>query len=191
MQYYFSLIKKFSKSRWISRMSDDRELITEIDSFGRKTWKNKNGLLHRLDGPAVEWNDGTKEWWQNGSLHRLDGPAYENINGAKQWYQNGLLHRLDGPALEFYNGDKHWYQNDLLHRLDGPAIDRADGEKLWYKNGKMHRIDGPAAEWVDGKNITKGWCKDGRTFKNKDAFFSSLSKKEKEAALFSEDFLNA
>ena len=124
-------------------------------------------------------------------MHRLDGPARERTNGTKEWWQNGKRHRLDGPALEFYNGDKHWYQNDLLHRLYGPAIDRADGEKLWYKNGKMHRIDGPAAELVDGKNVIKGWCKDGRTFKNKDTFFRALNKKEKELALFSEDFLNA
>jgi hypothetical protein len=112
--------------------------------------------------------------------------------GNKFWKnKEGNLNRIDGPALEFYNGDKHWYQNDLLHRLDGPAIDRADGEKLWYKNGKMHRIDGPAAEWVDGKNVTKEWYKNGRRFKNKDTFFRALNKKEKEAALFSEDFLNA
>ena len=165
MQYYFSLIKKFSKSRWISRMSDDRELIAEIDSFGNKTWKNKDGHLHRLDGLALE-----------------------RSNGSKEWYQNGCLHRLDGPAIECANGDKYWYQNDLLHRLDGPAVERANSEKLWYKNGLLHRLDGPA---IERANVGKEWWKNGRRFKNKDTFFRALTKKEKEAALFSEDFLNA
>lgn len=29
-------------------------------------YHNEDGKLHRLDGPAVEWNDGGKEWWING-----------------------------------------------------------------------------------------------------------------------------
>jgi hypothetical protein len=73
------------------------------------------------------------------------------------------------------------------HRLDGPAIEYPSGYKVWYKNGYLHRLYGPAIEFADGR---KGWCKNGRTFKNKDTFFKSLNKKEKEIALFSEDFLN-
>jgi len=29
-----------------------------------------NGVLHRLDGPAIEWANGGKEWWVDGKLHR-------------------------------------------------------------------------------------------------------------------------
>jgi hypothetical protein len=91
-------------------------------------------------------------------------------------------------SIMTFPGNKFW-RNKLgqLHRLDGPAIEWNDGEKLWYKNGKMHRIDGPAIENSSG---SKEWWKNGKKFKNKDTFFRSLSKKEKEAALFSEDFLN-
>jgi len=32
--------------------------------------------LHREDGPAVEWYNGSKEWYKNAKLHREDGPAY-------------------------------------------------------------------------------------------------------------------
>ena len=39
-----------------------------------------------LDGPAVEWADGTKEWWVDDKLHRLDGPAIENADGTKRWF---------------------------------------------------------------------------------------------------------
>ena len=28
-----------------------------------------DGELHRLDGPAIEWVDGGKEWWLNGQRH--------------------------------------------------------------------------------------------------------------------------
>ena len=68
--------------------------------------------LHRLDGPAVEYKNGAKSWYQNGKLHRLGGPSIEYISGSKSWYQNGLRHRIDGPAIEFYDGEKIWYIND-------------------------------------------------------------------------------
>jgi hypothetical protein len=52
---------------------------------------------------------GTKRWYQNGLLHRLDGPAVEYANGSKAWCQNGEPHRLDGPAVEWADGEKYWY----------------------------------------------------------------------------------
>ena len=39
------------------------------DSYGTKRWF-KDGKRHRLDGPAVEWFDGTKEWHQNDKRRR-------------------------------------------------------------------------------------------------------------------------
>jgi hypothetical protein len=68
-------------------------------------------------------------------LHREDGPAIEWKGGRKFWYLNGELHREDGPAIEWANGDKSWYLNGILHREDGPAFERVDGYKAWYLNG--------------------------------------------------------
>lgn len=48
-----------------------------------------NGMLHREDGPAVEWADGHKEWYEYGMLHRLDGPAIEWSSGNRTWFING------------------------------------------------------------------------------------------------------
>jgi hypothetical protein len=49
----------------------------------------KNYLLHREDGPAVEFaGSGTKMWHINGVIHREDGPAVESKDG-NQWYLNG------------------------------------------------------------------------------------------------------
>jgi hypothetical protein len=142
----------------------DDESFMEIDRLGNKNWKNKTGLWHRLDGPAIERHaDGSKYWYQDGVLHRLDGPAVER-DLRKEWWFCGEKHRLDGPAVECANGDKLWYQNGRIHRIDGPAIIHSDGYKGWFKNGTR--------------------------FKNKDTFFRALNKKEKAAALFSQDFFN-
>jgi len=53
----------------------------------------------------------TKYWYLNGNLHREDGPAAEYANGTKFWYLNGKLHREDGPAAECADGTKYWYLN--------------------------------------------------------------------------------
>ena len=82
--------------------------------------------------------DGTQRWYQNEQLHRLDGPAVIYANGSQfwcQWCQNGLLHRLDGPAVICATGAQRWYQNGLLHRLDGPAVIGADGTLYWFLEG--------------------------------------------------------
>jgi hypothetical protein len=83
----------------------------EIDERGHKFYY-LNDLLHRIDGPAIKYKDGTEEWYQNDKRHRLNGPAVTFASGYKYWYQYGQLHRLDGPAIETPNGGKVWYFHD-------------------------------------------------------------------------------
>ena len=75
----------------------------------RTEWFNKEGKYHRLDGPAIEYADGYKAWFQKGKRHRLDGPAREWSDGSKEWWVEGKKHRIDGPAMEYYNNSKEWY----------------------------------------------------------------------------------
>ena len=60
-------------------------------------------VIHRLDGPAMEYADGSKSWYVNGQLHRLYGPPVEYADGTKRWFVSGQLHRFDGPASEIAN----------------------------------------------------------------------------------------
>jgi hypothetical protein len=86
------------------------EYTVKVDDNGNTEWY-LNGVLHRADGPAVEWSTGANTWYLNGKKHRADGPAVEFSNGAKTWYLNGVLHREDGPAVEYPSGTKEWYLN--------------------------------------------------------------------------------
>ena len=63
------------------------EYTVEVYDNGDKEWR-LNGLLHREDGPALEYADGSKSWYLNGELHREDGPAHE-CNGYKAWWLKG------------------------------------------------------------------------------------------------------
>ena len=60
----------------------------------------------------VKVYDYRTEWFQNGKCHRLDGPAIEWVDGSKYWFQNGKYHRLDGPAIEWVDGSKEWFIED-------------------------------------------------------------------------------
>jgi len=69
-------------------------------------------------------------------FHRVDGPAIEYASGSKQWYLHGKLHRDNGPAVEFADGEKHWYFNGQYHREDGPAIEYVSGIKEYWVDGE-------------------------------------------------------
>ena len=83
--------------------------VVRRDIHGNTGYYNKEGQYHRLDGPAVEYANGDKAWYQNGMCHREDGPAVEWSSGSKEWWVEGKLHRTDGPALELRNGLKGWW----------------------------------------------------------------------------------
>jgi hypothetical protein len=89
-----------------------------------------------LDGPAIEWNDGHKQWYINGKLHRLDGPAIERADGYKQWWIDGKLHRLDGPAIEAADRVGYWIdgveytKEEFIAKTQGKELTVAEIEKL-------------------------------------------------------------
>ena len=60
----------------------------EVDRDGIRRYYNAAGQYHREDGPAIEYANGTKRWYQNGLRHRIDGPAVEYAFGTKFWYIN-------------------------------------------------------------------------------------------------------
>ena len=43
-------------------------------------------------------NSGIKIWWQNDKYHRLDGPAVEWEDGIEEWFINGI----ETPELEYW-----------------------------------------------------------------------------------------
>ena len=82
-------------------MTNEQPIMT-IDKRGAKRWRFKNGQLHREDGPAFEYANGTKLWFLNGKYHREDGPAIEYTNGTKAWYLNGKQMTEDEHANQMF-----------------------------------------------------------------------------------------
>jgi hypothetical protein len=99
-------------------MTQSRAIIDSVThsegSTRKKTrrgyeWHDVAGQLHRVDGPALEWPDGSTSWYLHGQIHREDGPAQEWPDGSKQWWVHDRQHRTDGPAVEVAHGNKKWW----------------------------------------------------------------------------------
>lgn len=91
-------------------------------------WRSReSGQLHRPGGlPAIEWRNGTKEWYEHGERHRADGPAHLLSDGGAEWWQNGSKHRADGPAVISSTGREEWWLHGV--QLDEMAIARLKRE---------------------------------------------------------------
>jgi hypothetical protein len=75
-------------------MEDDPEEegleVTARPTLAPRHWKDKKGDLHRLNGPAVIFNDGDTLWYRHGQMHRDDGPARIWVKyGIEEWYKDG------------------------------------------------------------------------------------------------------
>jgi len=85
-----------------------QEQYIHITKYGNKFYykDREMTILHRLDGPAVQYADGRKYWYVDGQQHRLDGPAVEAANGHKAWFVDGKhlseekFNALTAPAFE-------------------------------------------------------------------------------------------
>jgi hypothetical protein len=81
-----------------------------------------DGKLHRTDGPAVIWPDGTQAWWLNDQRHRTDGPAVIWPDGQRDWWLNDQRHRTDGTQAWYLNG-KRFSESEWRQQVDiGKAI---------------------------------------------------------------------
>jgi hypothetical protein len=87
----------------------------EYTQFKYKTCEN-DGFLFKLKEYIHRTHDNNAMfWYKNGELHREDGPAIQYADGSKSWYKEGKRHRLDGPAIERSDGFKSWYIEGFLY----------------------------------------------------------------------------
>lgn len=85
---------------------------------------------HKRTGTDIAYRN------KNGELHRLSGPAYIGlVYNFEMWFKNAKLHRLDGPAITTVDS-KYWFVDDKLHRLDGPAVIKKAGPVEYWINGQ-------------------------------------------------------
>jgi len=69
-----------------------KEHVVVNKNFHYVEYLNEDDYFHNPIGPArirTGLGSSYKEWYFNGEFHRLDGPAIEFEDGEKMWYING------------------------------------------------------------------------------------------------------
>ena len=94
----------------VEPVKDDNEVVT-VDS---------NGNYHSYDDqPAIIRDNGkTRFWYRNGVIHREDGPAVIWADGTQDWMIDGLYHREDGAARIFPDGQESYAYGGLFYSYD-------------------------------------------------------------------------
>jgi len=159
-------------------MSDNSQPICTKFSYDDKKgeeWR-LNGVLHREDGPARTYTNGTKQYYKHGYLHREDGPAVEANHGycTKQvYYYEGRIHNEKGPAyIERWCDSEvlKYFEHDILHHLQGPAV------ILRYFNKRHSRSD-DIQYFINGKYYTRENFE--KVIKTLKKFISKLKQKKR------------
>jgi hypothetical protein len=80
------------------------------------TWRNKDGILHREDGPAIELTDRRKQRYRNNRLHRIDGPAveYPKNSHLNSYYLEGDCLPKEVWEIERFKYMKNTLPDDLF-----------------------------------------------------------------------------
>jgi hypothetical protein len=74
-------------------VSPEDESTLTIDFFDNKIWRDKQGHYHRLDGPAIEYEDGFKQW-------HIDGKEYSYEDWKKEVEHRKNLDTIYGKGKE-------------------------------------------------------------------------------------------
>ena len=86
--------------------------------------------------------------------------------------------------IDDYGNEKWLDKFGRIHRIDGPAYISVHGTYAWFFKGLRHRIGGPAI--ITNEDFS--WWNMGKFYPSKEDYWDSLSDKEKEECLISEDF---
>ena len=134
----------------------------QIDEFGTEIWRNKDGKLHRDNNlPAMIFKDRNKLFYKNGELHRLNGPAIEYIDGTKKYWIEGVQLTEDEfkdsmDWEQFKEPIEYDLHGNLIPKMEEPEeevlYETDDSGNITYRNemGQLHREDGSASISING-----------------------------------------
>lgn len=83
--YKFYQYSSETIAKWSLGNKKETEIITKSNCV---EYYSKN-VLHREDGPARIYYNGTQEWYRYGQLHRSNGPAVIYPDGGVEYWMYG------------------------------------------------------------------------------------------------------
>ncbi len=140
---------------WIA----EQGLLIWVGSMKTKRVVNNNGCvrwykvsddgahtLHREDGPAVFYKDGSECWMIDGVYHRDDGPAriyaISKDGWGYEWRCRGVLHRFSGPAVydTLSEISERWYIKGRHITSEVEAWIVEQGLPHWQEWGEREKV---------------------------------------------------
>jgi hypothetical protein len=110
----------------------DRIRFNELDlSAGTILYLNRNGQIHRKNGPAIILPNGDKHWYKKGKVHRIGAPAIITKN-AYIWTIEGISHRDGDEPTNVSGSIQTWIKHGEVHRDFGPAFICPGQDDQWY-----------------------------------------------------------
>ena len=107
---------------------------------------NDEGKLHGWGYPAVEWHNGTKEWWREGVRSRNKGPAIYFEDGSMEYWDKGVRHNLLHPSAIKRKGFNSTLTGETVEVTVGKVVTsieypehilaNRDREVVFYHHGK-------------------------------------------------------
>ena len=181
------------RNRWHQCVSDhvsmmSKKLIYQVhqvrsDNQWVVAFRDENFNLHRVDGPAHIYEDGSHEWQYEGKLHSYYGPALFRADKKFSWYWHGSRTSFDTwkNRVKDYIHDEYLDRAEVIAKLDkfqtryhdnyftkerfdewrkGIATpDEIDGREIWtLPSGMVHREDDePAVTFITDKHSSQRW----------------------------------
>ena len=131
--------------------------------FNKEDRLEENGRV--VEDGHYTLEDGTQVWVKDGLKHRLDGPAEIRFNDYfKYWYYHGVNYRIEDPSLPSIIGsdglEAYTDKAGNPHNNKGPALIYQDGEIQYWLNNKYYPDIKTDEEWVqEVLHILKGTSK--------------------------------
>jgi hypothetical protein len=75
--------------------TDGQVLTKTTKAYNDSVYRNTEGRLHRIGGPAIIRSNGTQAYWVDGKRHRTDGPAVIYLNGNQEYYVDDVEYTED------------------------------------------------------------------------------------------------
>jgi hypothetical protein len=94
-----------------------KEQYIRINAVGDKYYykDREMTIMHREDGPAIEYSNGDNSWYIDNKCHREDGPAADWAGGLqKRWYIHGKHLTEEG-----FNARNNYSCNNKVIEVDG------------------------------------------------------------------------
>jgi len=161
----------------------------KIDENGNTLYYNEQNELHRLDGPALEYANGSKVWLQNGKWHRLAGPTFEWAIGTKWWYINNNLvgasengfteedfenykqeHNIKNKEIRMKN---YILAKDTPRIIKGARIEISNYDIIARENNYMQKLNLPERDLkVELERLLhEGWIEEAKEFNIPDEIY--------------------